>query len=144
MIFSSSAISPSLVLQPAGGVDDQHIGARHRAPAQRIEDEAGGVGAGRAGDDLGAGALAPDLQLLDGGGAERVAGGEHHLLPSRRRLRGELADRGGLAGAVDADDEDDVRLRAGRRRAGLATGASTRSTSAARTARTSSSPMSLS
>ena len=32
------------------------------------------------------------------------------FLPSRVQLRGELADGRGLAGAVDADDEDHVRL----------------------------------
>jgi hypothetical protein len=54
---------------------------------------------------------APHLQLLDGGGAERIAGGEHdgaaHL---PRQVPGELAERRRLAGAVDARDEDDRRL----------------------------------
>ena len=31
------------------------------------------------------------------------------VLPSWRKLMGELADGGGLAGAVDADDQNDVR-----------------------------------
>ena len=48
-----------------------------------VEGEARGVGAELRGDDRRAGALAPDLQLLDRGGAERVAGGEHHLQPAR-------------------------------------------------------------
>ena len=56
-----------------------------------------------------AGALAPDLQLLDGGGAEGVAGGDHHLLAGGAELAGELADGGGLARAVDADDQHHLR-----------------------------------
>ena len=67
------------VLQPAGGVDDQHVGAVGLRRAQRLEGEARRVGARLARDHLGAGALAPDFQLVDGGGAERVAGREHHL-----------------------------------------------------------------
>ncbi len=48
------------------------------------------------------------LQLLDGGGAEGVAGGEHHGFALAAEALGELADGGGLAGAVDADEEDDL------------------------------------
>ena len=57
--------------------------------------------------------LAPDLQLLDRRGAKSVAGGEHYALSFSAKASGELADRGGLAGAVDADDEDDEGLLAG-------------------------------
>ena len=55
------------------------------------------------------GAPRPDPQLLDRGGAERVARGEHDRLALASELGGELADRRRLAGAVDADDEDDER-----------------------------------
>jgi hypothetical protein len=55
-------------------------------------------------------ALAPNGQLLDGRGAERIAGGEHHLEAFARRDRGELADGGGFTRAVDADDENDEGL----------------------------------
>ena len=48
------------------------------ASVQGVEGEARGVRALRAGDDRRAGALAPDLELLDRRGAEGVAGGEHH------------------------------------------------------------------
>ena len=99
-----------LVLQPAGGIDQQHIGAAIARPAQCIEHETGRVGADRPRDHLGAGALAPDLQLVDGGGAEGVAGREHDASALATETSGELADRRGLAGAVDADDQDDVRL----------------------------------
>ena len=40
-----------------------------------------GSRAGLLADHLGAGALAPDFQLLDGGGAERVGGAQQHAAP---------------------------------------------------------------
>ena len=46
----------------------------------RSPDPAGGVGPGVAGDHRAAGALAPDLQLADRGGAEGIAGGQHDRL----------------------------------------------------------------
>jgi hypothetical protein len=52
-----------------------------------------------------AGALAPDLELLDGGGAEGVAGSHDHAEALVAILLGELADGGRLAAAVDADDQ---------------------------------------
>ena len=54
-------------------------------------------------------ALGPDPQLVDGGGAERVGGGEHDAPAVGALARGELADGRGLAGPVDADDEHDRR-----------------------------------
>ena len=67
----------------------------------------------------------PALELLDGGGAERVGRADHDLLAERvAQVPGELADRRRLAGAVDADDEDHGRARGGcrscRRRCGRA------------------------
>ena len=56
-------------------------------------------------------ALAPDRQLLAGRRAERVAGGEQHRQALRLEVLGELADRRGLAGAVDAGQHDDERPR---------------------------------
>ena len=75
-----------------------------------VEGEARGIGAGRPRDDRGADALAPDRQLLDGRGAERVAGREHDRVALARGDGAELADGRGLARAVDADDEDDEGL----------------------------------
>ena len=56
-------------------------------------------------------ALAPGLELLDRRGAKRVGRAEQHLASGRDVARGELADRGGLARAVHAQHEHDVRLR---------------------------------
>ena len=58
-------------------------------------------------DQLAAGALRPFGELLDGGGAEGVAGGQQHRLAQLLlEVPGELADGRGLAGAVHADHED--------------------------------------
>ncbi len=99
-----------LVLQPAGRVDEQDVGAGLARFLEGVECEAGGIGAGVAGDDFGLRALAPDLELVDGCGAEGVAGGEHDILAFGFQLCREFADGCRFAGAIDADDKNDVRL----------------------------------
>ena len=101
---------PGLVLQAPGGVDQQHVGAGGLRLLQRLEGEARGIRTLLAGDDLRAGALAPDLELLDRRGAEGVAGRQHHRFALRPELGRELADRRGLARAIDADHQDHERL----------------------------------
>ncbi len=64
-------------------------------------------------DDRDVGALGPDLQLLDGGGAEGVGGAEQDGAALGAEEGGELAGGGGLAGAVDADHHDDFGGRGG-------------------------------
>src|SRR5205807_402907 len=97
-------------VQAPGRVDEEDVGAVAARQLERVEGEARGVGAGLARDDRRAGALAPYLQLLDRGGAERVAGGVHDALAGVAVLLRELGDRRRLPRAVDADDQDDVRL----------------------------------
>ena len=75
--------------------------------------DAGRVGVRLAGDDLRAEPLAPDRELLDGGGAKRVAGAEDHAFALRLKELGELGDRGRFAGAVDAADHDHGRAAGG-------------------------------
>ena len=58
---------------------------------------------------LGASALSPDFQLLDRCRAEGVRGAEQNILPLRSEHLSEFADGGGLAGAVHAYDQDDLR-----------------------------------
>ena len=67
-------------MQAAGGVGDDHVdaGSLARFTASKITDA--GIGALLALHDLAPDALGPDLELLGGGGAEGVAGGEHDLL----------------------------------------------------------------
>jgi hypothetical protein len=67
------------------------------------------------GDDVGTDDLAPRLELLDGGGAEGIAGSYDYFLAVLAVGLGELGDAGGLAGAVHADDEDDGGTGVGRR-----------------------------
>ena len=59
--------------------------------------------------------VGPDLELIDGRGAERVGGADERLLAVEPQAVGELADRGGLAGAVHADDQHDARALSGPR-----------------------------
>ena len=78
-------------------------------------------------------ALAPGLQLVGRGGAERVGRAEDDVLVLGDEDAGELADGGRLAGAVDADDDDDGRAAVDARRRDRAVhGGSTRVTSSSR------------
>ena len=70
-----------------------------------VEDHGSGIGALMLADDHGAGALRPDLQLVGSGGAEGVACNQQNLLALLDQPGGDLADGGGLAHAVDADDQ---------------------------------------
>ena len=92
---------------------------REVAACSGVEDHGRGVRAGMLGHHGHLVALAPGLQLLHRRGAEGVAGREHHLLAVVLELFGQLADGGGLAGAVDAHHEDDPRLALGRLVLGL-------------------------
>src|SRR5581483_3030406 len=76
------------------------------ARRDRVEGDRGRVGAALAADEAGAGAARPLLELLLGGGAEGVGRADRHLAAVLAELLRELADRGRLPGAVDADDED--------------------------------------
>ncbi len=80
MIFSSSLISSSrFCSRPAVSMMRTSVpSALARVTASKARPEASEPAGSR--DDRRAGALAPDLQLLDRGGAERVAGGQHHRL----------------------------------------------------------------
>ena len=125
MIFSQLVHQVGLVLQPAGGVDQQHVGCRRpRAAFERVEGEAGGVGADLRAATTGQPVRSPQICSCSiGGGAEGVAGGEHDRLALACGMLGQLADGRGLAGAVDADHQDDMRLvRRGRVASGCATG----------------------
>ena len=93
-----------LAVQPSGRVGKQHIDATRLRGFERIEDHRARIGAGLLGAEQRAGALGPDVQLLDRGGAESVAGGEHDTVMLLMQRPRELADARGLARSVHADD----------------------------------------
>ena len=82
--------------------------------------------------------VGPDLQLLDRGGAERVAGRQHHRSAFGAEFGRQFADGRGLARAIDAGDQDDEWLLRRSMTSGCATCANAFSTSSATTALTSS------
>jgi len=79
-------------VQPTGGVDQQQVGAFGPGLGEGIVASPAASAPLSRGDHARARALAPDLQLLDGGGAEGVAGGEDDLLALVAVELGELAD----------------------------------------------------
>ena len=74
-----------------------------------VEDDRGGVSALIVFDHVDAGAVGPDLQLVDRRRTERVRSAQDDLASGGLEVVGHLADGRGLADAVDADDQDDRR-----------------------------------
>ena len=95
-------------VQTAGGVGDQHVGAAGLGGLDRVIDYRSGIRAGVLGHHRDVVTLAPHLQLLHRGGAEGVAGGQHHVLAFRLEATGQLADGGGLADPVHAHHQDHI------------------------------------
>ena len=100
-----------LCVQTAGGVADDHVVAARLGRLDRIEHHGAGVRPGLAAHHLAAGALGPQRELLGGRGAKGVPRREQHR-PAELLLQvpGDLADRRGLAAAVDPDHEDHGRV----------------------------------
>ena len=71
------------------------------------------------GEKLRACAIRPDLQLLHGSGPERVPRGRDDVRALARHLHRQLAQRGRLAGAIDADEKQHLRGRTGNIERGL-------------------------
>ena len=80
-----------------GGVDEHQVGAAARGGAHGVEHDRARVGALLAPDELGADATGPVAQLLGGGGAERVGGGQHELVAVVGLALRDLGDGRGLA-----------------------------------------------
>ena len=105
-------------MQAAGGVDQNRIASFRLARRDRVEHHRGRIGAVSRADHIDAGALRPDLELFDGGGAEGIGrADQRRLAPLLEQVR-QLADRRRLAGAVDADDQRDLRMAWPRRSVG--------------------------
>ncbi len=99
-----------LVLQTACSVDDKNIAARIFGLLPCIIGKARCIGPELARNNRGTGALAPDMELFDGGSAESIACRKHDLEAASGQFCGKLADGRGLAGAIDADNQNDMRL----------------------------------
>ena len=98
-----------LCRQTPRGIGQDHVDAACAGGVDGIEHHRGRI-AGFLGDDGDAVALAPGGELLAGGGTEGVAGGQQHALALALEMLGQLADRGGFAGPIDAGDHDHERL----------------------------------
>src|SRR5229473_2232689 len=96
-------------MQAAGGVHDDGVGGARFGGGDRVVNNRGRIGAGFLLDHFDAIALRPNFELLDGSGAEGVRSAENYAGAFFAQSIGELADAGGFAGAIDADDEDDAR-----------------------------------
>ena len=108
-------------MQAPGGVDDDDVAAARLRRRDGVESDRRRVGAPLRADEVGAGALRPDLELLLGRRAVGVRRSEDDGASRLAQAVRELADRRRLAGAVDSDDEDD-RRRAAEREPLLAVG----------------------
>ena len=98
------------VVQAASGVDDGDVGSTGHGRLDRVKGHGGGVRAHILSDDVYAGPVGPDLDLVDGGRAECIRSAQDHFLPLGLEHRGELADGGGLAHAVHSHDHYHIRL----------------------------------
>ena len=73
-----------LVLEPARGVDEHRVEAARLGGGDRVERDGARIGAGALRDDRHPELLAPDPELLDRGGAERVGRGQRQRAVPRR------------------------------------------------------------
>ena len=105
-------------VQAAGGVDKGETGALALRRVEHVVADASRVAAALPGHDAHARALAPDLQLLDGGRAEGVGAADQAGHACFLGGPGDLAHRGRLARAVDAHEKH----AAGQVRKGVALG----------------------
>ena len=96
-------------MQTAGGIDEHQVAAALIGLIEHVIAHARRIGAAVTLDNRYAGTLAPHIELLDGGGAEGVGRTDHHVLAAGGHGACNLADRGGLAGAVDADKQHTAR-----------------------------------
>ncbi len=99
-----------LGVQTPRGVDDDDVAPVACRPLDRLVGDRCGVRPALGADERRVGALRPDLQLLFGGRAKRVCSAQDDRMAVLAQPLGQLADRRRLAGAVDADDEQDARV----------------------------------
>ena len=93
-------------MQPARSVDDDDVGTDGDSPVHRVEGDRCRVGGLRTAHHLGTHPRGPALQLIGRGGAEGVGRTEHDAPSIGDENPGQLADGGGLAGAIDPDNQE--------------------------------------
>ena len=93
-------------MQAAGGIHDEHVGSSRDGGLDGVEHDRTGVGASLLRYEMCAGAHGPNLELLPGGGAERVGAGEADGVPLTDETPSEFPDRGRFPRSVDADHQD--------------------------------------
>ena len=96
-------------MQTAGGIDKHQVAAALVGLVEHVVANTCRVGAAVALDDGDASALAPHIELFDGGGAERIGRADHDVLAAGGHGARDLTDRRGLAGAVDAHKQHAAR-----------------------------------
>ena len=100
-------------LESSGGIDDEKIGIFIACLFERTERDAGDVPDAFLRVDRDADLAAEHFQLFDRGGTVHVACREQDLFPFVLEVQRELGAGGRLAGTVQTDHEDDVRMRPG-------------------------------
>jgi hypothetical protein len=103
-IFSSSLISTGLVLQAAGGVDQQHVDLLAARLGERVEGKPGCIRAGGARDQRGAAAAAQILSWSIAA-ARKVSPRPASPIGLRRNRGRKLADGRGLAEPLTPDHQ---------------------------------------
>ncbi len=98
-------------MEAARGVADEELDVLLLGGHIGVVTKGGGIAVILALDHFHADALRPDTELLDGGCAEGIGGGEHHGVAFRFQKVREFCRGSRLAGAIHADHEDHFRLR---------------------------------
>src|SRR5262245_17440090 len=91
------------------GIDQYHVRAAALCRLQPVKNDSGRIGTRSVLDDVDADALCPNIELLDGRGAKRVAGDEQDLLARLAVLRREFSDRCCLSDPVNAEKQNHPR-----------------------------------
>ena len=104
------------VVQPSGGIEQEHIDVSSGRGFECIEGDRRRVGVNMLAYKIRTRSVGPDSQLFDGTGPEGIARAEHHPLALSGIGGGDFTDRRGLPDAVDADHEHYLRFYPGKGR----------------------------
>ena len=99
----------SLSMKPSRGVDDQDVDMAGQCPLAGVVGHAGRISPRRPFDDLAAGPIGPDRELISRRGAKGIASSQQDRISLIFEMLSKLGDRGGLARAVDSGDQVDSR-----------------------------------